>query len=145
MCRRPCRHVSGFTLDFIMALITNLGFFFKYTSLKQHVVNRDWESLVRLYQRLGFIPPGTNLRPIELALERAMPEVLNAEVSELNIKNIFNKLGDIMYTYPFSLPPFYIAIIRCLGVLEGLAIQVDPQARIVSEAYPYGKCYCHII
>lgn len=42
-----------------------------------------------------------------------------------------------MYTYPFSLPPFYIAIIRCLGVLEGLAIQVDPKARIVSEAYPY--------
>ena len=42
-----------------------------------------------------------------------------------------------MYTYPFSLPPFYIAIIRCLGVLEGLAIQVDPTARIISEAYPY--------
>ena len=42
-----------------------------------------------------------------------------------------------MYTYPFSLPPFYIAIIRCLGVLEGLAIQVDPKARIISEAYPY--------
>ena len=42
-----------------------------------------------------------------------------------------------MYTFPFSLPPFYIAIIRCLGVLEGLAIQVDPKARIISEAYPY--------
>lgn len=43
----------------------------------------------------------------------------------------------IMYTYPFSLPPFYIAIIRCLGVLEGLAIQVDPKSRIISKAYPY--------
>ena len=42
-----------------------------------------------------------------------------------------------MYTYPFSLPPFYISIIRCLGVLEGLAIQVDPEARIISQAYPY--------
>jgi len=42
-----------------------------------------------------------------------------------------------MYKFPFSLPPFYIAIIRCLGVLEGLAIQVDPKARIISEAYPY--------
>jgi len=102
-----------------------------------HIVNRDWPELVRLYQKLGFIPEGTDLRPIEIALETALPDVLDAEVSELNIKNIFNKLGDIMYTYPFSLPPFYIAIIRCLGVLEGLAIQVDPQARVVSEAYPY--------
>ena len=50
---------------------------------------------------------------------------------------VVEKLGDIMYTYPFSLPPFYISIIRCLGVLEGLAIQVDPKARIISEAYPY--------
>jgi len=102
-----------------------------------HIVNRDWAELVRLYQRLGFIPEGTDLKPIEVALENALPDVLNADVSELNFKNVINKLGDIMYTYPFSLPPFYIAIIRCLGVLEGLAIQVDPKARILSEAYPY--------
>jgi aarF domain-containing kinase len=102
-----------------------------------HIVNRDWAELVRLYQRLGFIPEGTNLKPIEVALENAMPDVLNADISELNFKNVINKLGDIMYTYPFSLPPFYIAIIRCLGVLEGLAIQVDPTSRIVSKAYPY--------
>ena len=102
-----------------------------------HVVNRDWGALVRLYQRLGFIPPGTDLQPIEEALELALPDVLNAEISELNIKNIFNKLGNIFYTYPFSLPPFYISIIRCLGVLEGLAIQVDPSARVVSKSYPF--------
>eukprot|EP00560_Eucampia_antarctica_P007099 CAMPEP_0197830498 /NCGR_PEP_ID=MMETSP1437-20131217/7105_1 /TAXON_ID=49252 ORGANISM="Eucampia antarctica, Strain CCMP1452" /NCGR_SAMPLE_ID=MMETSP1437 /ASSEMBLY_ACC=CAM_ASM_001096 /LENGTH=953 /DNA_ID=CAMNT_0043432935 /DNA_START=191 /DNA_END=3052 /DNA_ORIENTATION=+ len=102
-----------------------------------HIVNRDWGELVRLYQRLGFIPEGTDLQPIEVALERALPDVLNSAVSELNFKNVVNKLGDIMYTYPFSLPPFYISIIRCLGVLEGLAIQVDPDARIIKKAYPY--------
>lgn len=102
-----------------------------------HVVNRDWGALVRLYQRLGFIPEGTDPRPIEDALELALPDVLNAEISELNIKNIFNKLGNVFYTYPFSLPPFYISIIRCLGVLEGIAIQVDPTARVVSKSYPF--------
>lgn len=102
-----------------------------------HIVNRDWPELVRLYVKLGFIPEGIDLKPIEVALENALPDVLNADISELNFKNVINKLGDIMYTFPFSLPPFYTAIIRCLGVLEGLAIQVDPQARIISEAYPY--------
>jgi len=102
-----------------------------------HIVNRDWDDLVLMYQRLGFIPEGTNLKPIAIALENSLPDALNADISELNFKNVVGKLGDIMYTYPFSLPPFYIAIIRCLGVLEGLAIQVDPQARIISEAYPY--------
>ena len=102
-----------------------------------HIVNRDWDELVAMYQRLGFIPEGTDLKPIAVALENSLPDALNADISELNFKNVVGKLGDIMYTYPFSLPPFYISIIRCLGVLEGLAIQVDPQARIISEAYPY--------
>ena len=102
-----------------------------------HIVNRDWDELVSMYQRLGFIPEGTDLKPIAVALEKSLPDALNSDISELNFKNLVGKLGDIMYTYPFSLPPFYISIIRCLGVLEGLAIQVDPQARIISEAYPY--------
>jgi aarF domain-containing kinase len=102
-----------------------------------HIVNRDWGELVNVYRKLGFIPEGTDVKPIELALEDALPDVLNTDISELNFKNVVGKLGDIMYTYPFSLPPFYISIIRCLGVLEGLAIQVDPKARIISEAYPY--------
>ena len=89
-----------------------------------HIVNRDWSQLVRVYQKLGFIPEGTDVKPIEVALENALPDVLNSEISELNFKTVVNKLGDIMYKFPFSLPPFYIAIIRCLGVLEGLAIQV---------------------
>jgi len=101
-----------------------------------HIVNRDWGELVRVYQKLGFIPEGTDVKPIEVALEKALPDVLNAEISELNFKNVVNKLGDVMYTYPFSLPPFYIAIIRCLGVLEGLAIQVR------TETNHDLNCYC---
>lgn len=86
---------------------------------------------------MGFIPEDVDAQPIVLALEKALPDVLNAPVGELNIKNVFNKLGDVMYLFPFSLPPYYIAIIRCLGVLEGLAIQVDSGYRVISDAYPY--------
>ena len=102
-----------------------------------HIVNRDWGELMRTYTKLGFIPEGTDVKPIEDALELALPDVLNTDISELNFSKVVGKLGDIMYTYPFSLPPFYISIIRCLGVLEGLAIQVDPKSRIISAAYPY--------
>lgn len=71
------------------------------------------------------------------ALASALPDVLNASVGELNFKNVVNKLGDVMYTFPFSLPPYYIAIIRCLGVLEGVAIQV-----MRGKAVPFSlNCY----
>lgn len=59
-----------------------------------------------------------------LCVQTALPDVLNSAVGDFNFKNVIGKLGDVMYKFPFSLPPYYIAIIRCLGVLEGLAIQV---------------------
>jgi predicted unusual protein kinase regulating ubiquinone biosynthesis (AarF/ABC1/UbiB family) len=102
-----------------------------------HLVNRDFVSLAELYRRMGFIPMDIDTAPIVLALEDALPDVLNSAVGELNFKTVVAKLGDVMYKFPFSLPPFYIAIIRCLGVLEGLAIQVDDEFKIISDAYPY--------
>lgn len=102
-----------------------------------HMVNRDFEALAKLYVRLGFLPPETNLEPIIEALNSALPDVLGASVGELNFKSVIDKLGSVMYQYPFRLPAYYTAIIRCLGVLEGVAIQVDPNFKILNEAYPY--------
>lgn len=61
-----------------------------------HLVNRDFNALANLYKRMGFIPPDEDVEPIVLALEEALPNVLNASVGELNVKNVINKLGDIM-------------------------------------------------
>ena len=105
-----------------------------------HIVTRDWDELVSMYQRLGFIPEGTDLKPIAVALEKSLPDALNSDISELNFKNIVSQLGDIFYTYPFSLPPFYISIIRCLGVLEGLAIQGKNNAMTMSMSFMIYKC-----
>mmetsp|Transcript_59154 Transcript_59154/g.95617 ORF Transcript_59154/g.95617 Transcript_59154/m.95617 type:complete len:794 (-) Transcript_59154:664-3045(-) len=102
-----------------------------------HLVNGDYNSLGKLYIRLGFIPPGTDLRPIESALAKALPDVLESSVDTLNIANVINQLGDVFYQFPFTLPSYYTAIVRCLGVLEGLAIQVDGKFRIINDAYPY--------
>lgn len=102
-----------------------------------HMVNRDFDALSKLYVRLGFLPPDIDLDPIVGALEDALPDVLDASVGELNFKSVIDKLGSVMYQYPFRLPPYYTAVIRCLGVLEGVAIQVDPNFKILNESYPY--------
>ncbi|KAL1507029.1 hypothetical protein AB1Y20_007891 [Prymnesium parvum] len=102
-----------------------------------HMVNRDFRALAQLYKELGFIPADESIEPIATALNEALPNVLNSSVAEFNFKSVIDKLGDVMYTYPFSLPPFYIAVIRCLGVLEGVAMQVDQDFAIIKDAYPF--------
>lgn len=81
-----------------------------------HIVNRDWSELAKLYVRLGFIPEGTDLRPIEIALEDALPDILNADISKLNFKNVINELGDIMYEshkYRLMQPPSLSLLDNC--------------------------------
>ncbi|KAH8052605.1 hypothetical protein JL722_10159 [Aureococcus anophagefferens] len=46
-----------------------------------HLVNRDFEALAALYERMGFIPAGTDVEPIVRGLQEALPDVLDAPVS----------------------------------------------------------------
>ncbi len=40
---------------------------------------------------------GRDVEPIELALENALPDVLNTNSSDLNFKNVVGKLGNLHF------------------------------------------------
>lgn len=43
----------------------------------------------------------------------------------------------MLFKYPFKVPAYYALILRTLTVLEGLALQADPDYRLLARAYPY--------
>jgi predicted unusual protein kinase regulating ubiquinone biosynthesis (AarF/ABC1/UbiB family) len=102
-----------------------------------HVVNRDFESLAEDYVKLDFLSPDTDLTPIIPAFASVFARADGASVAELNIKTITDDLSNLMYEYPFRVPPYYALIIRSLVTLEGIAIFIDPDFKVLSEAYPY--------
>ncbi|MCC5636008.1 AarF/ABC1/UbiB kinase family protein [Nostoc sp. CHAB 5844] len=102
-----------------------------------HVVNRDFEGLAQDYVKLDFLSPDTDLTPIIPAFARVFADAQGASVAELNIKSITDELSALMYEYPFRVPPYYALIIRSLVTLEGIAIFIDPNFKVLSEAYPY--------
>ncbi|WP_017750163.1 AarF/UbiB family protein [Scytonema hofmannii] len=102
-----------------------------------HVVNRDFEALVQDYVKLDFLSPDTNLAPIVPAFAKVFADAQGASVAQLNIKSITDDLSTLMYEYPFRVPPYYALIIRSLVTLEGIAIYIDPNFKVLSEAYPY--------
>ncbi|MBH8577833.1 AarF/ABC1/UbiB kinase family protein [Nostocaceae cyanobacterium CENA369] len=102
-----------------------------------HVVNRDFEGLASDYVKLDFLSPDTDLTPIIPAFARVFADAQGASVAELNIKSITDELSALMYEYPFRVPPYYALIIRSLVTLEGIAIYIDPNFKVLSEAYPY--------
>lgn len=102
-----------------------------------HLVNRDFEGLARDYVNLEFLTPDTDLTPIIPALGNVFSNALGASVAELNFKSITDELSALMYEYPFRVPAYYALIIRSLVTLEGIAINVDPNFKVLSKAYPY--------
>lgn len=102
-----------------------------------HMVNRDFEGLAHDYVKLDFLSPETDLTPIIPALASVFQNTLGASVAELNIKSITDELSSLMYEYPFRVPAYYALIIRSLVTLEGIAIRIDPNFKVLSAAYPY--------
>lgn len=102
-----------------------------------HLVNRDFDSLAQDYVKLEFLTPDTDLTPIVPAFARVFNAALGASVSELNIKSITDELSNLMYEYPFRVPAYYALIIRSLVTLEGIAIRIEPDFKVLSAAYPY--------
>ncbi|MEB3211713.1 MAG: AarF/UbiB family protein, partial [Leptolyngbyaceae bacterium] len=102
-----------------------------------HLVNRDFDGLARDYVKLEFLSPETDLTPIIPAFASVFNDALGASVAEMNFKSITDQLSELMYEYPFRVPAYYALIIRSLVTLEGIAIKVDPEFKVLSKAYPY--------
>lgn len=102
-----------------------------------HLVNRDFAGLAHDYVKLEFLSEDTDLTPIIPALANVFSDALGASVAQLNFKSITDQLSEVMYEYPFRVPAYYALIIRSLVTLEGIAINVDPNFKVLSKAYPY--------
>ena len=55
----------------------------------------------------------------------------------MDFKAVTDDMSGIMYKFPFKLPPYYALIIRSLITLEGIALSVDKNFKILGAAYPY--------
>jgi predicted unusual protein kinase regulating ubiquinone biosynthesis (AarF/ABC1/UbiB family) len=102
-----------------------------------HLINRDFDSLARDFQNLGFLNPSADLRPIVPALEEVLGGALGENVGNFNFKAITDRFSELMFDYPFRVPARFALIIRAVVSQEGLAMRLDPDFRIIRVAYPY--------
>ena len=102
-----------------------------------HLVNRNFNNLSRDFVKLGFLAEDVNLQPIVPAFESVFSQALEMGVSRLDFKSVTDDLSGVMYKFPFKVPPYYALIIRSLITLEGIALSVDSEFKILGAAYPY--------
>ncbi|KAI4373892.1 hypothetical protein MLD38_011954 [Melastoma candidum] len=130
-------HLSQF---FHTRLVTRLTDDQKYGMIEAiaHLIHRDYDAIVKDFVKLGFIPDGVNLAPILPVLAKVFDQALEGGgAKNINFQELASDLAQIIFDYPFRIPPYFALIIRAIGVLEGIALVGNPEFAIVDEAYPY--------
>ncbi len=102
-----------------------------------HLVNRNFQKLSNDFVQLGFLAEDINLEPIIPAFEKVFGDAIALGVNKMDFKSVTDDLSGVMYKFPFRVPPYYALIIRSLITLEGIALSVDPNFKILGAAYPY--------
>ena len=102
-----------------------------------HLVNKNFDKLSLDFVKLGFLSKEVDLSPIVPAFQDVFVNAVELGVSKMDFKSVTDDMSGIMYKFPFKLPPYYALIIRSLITLEGIALSVDPNFKILGAAYPY--------
>jgi len=103
-----------------------------------HLLNRDYSEIGQDFINLGFIPEGTDTRPIVPALTKVFDVALaGGGAKSINFQELAADLAEITFEYPFRIPPYFALVIRAISVLEGIALVGNPNFAIIDEAYPY--------
>jgi len=96
-----------------------------------HMSNGDWRGFVDDLDQLELLKPTVRKEDLERDFDEMMGKSTFKNFSKL--LKVMAKLG---VKYKFTLPPFYVLVVRSLATLEGIALQVDSEFKIVSAAVP---------
>ena len=102
-----------------------------------NLINKDFKALSKDFQTLGFLSKEKDPYSIAPVLEEVLGGSLGEEVINFNFKSITDRFSELMFEYPFRVPPRFALIIRAVVSQEGLALKLDPDFKIIGVAYPY--------
>ncbi len=150
--RGPEPEDSGASRDFVVTFV-DFGMMGRVTpkdkalfrDLAIHAFNRDVPAAIDDMQKLGFVLPAAETRPLERALYMLIDRYYGLSVREFASIDIDEMLAmayelrDIIYEFPFQIPIDYVLLARALGILEGLCAGLDPDFNGFVVAEPYIK------
>ena len=109
------------------------------------VATRDAGRIVRAYYLSGVLLPGADLDRIEQATAAVLDRfwgVRMGDVQEMAMREagaMMSEFSDLLREMPFQLPSDLLFIGRAVGILSGLATELDPELDIWEELAPFAR------
>ncbi len=97
------------------------------------LITRDSKRLIRSYQQLGVLLPGTDLERLEAASEAVFDRVWGLSITEIAsmdvqlVTEVAREFSDLLFSMPFQVPQDFIYLGRAVGILSGMCTGLDPE------------------
>jgi predicted unusual protein kinase regulating ubiquinone biosynthesis (AarF/ABC1/UbiB family) len=109
------------------------------------ITQRDARGLTEAYDRLGFLLPGSDLERIAEAQQAVLDHLWGRNLLQLSqpdpeeIQALSREFRDVLFEFPFQVPQDFIFLGRALGILSGLASQLNPEINPWQLVEEYGQ------
>ncbi|CAI9291606.1 unnamed protein product [Lactuca saligna] len=102
-----------------------------------HLVNKDYDALAKDFVTLGLLPATADKDQVTKALTGVFQNAVSKGVQNISFGDLSGNLGTTMYKFKFQIPSYFSLVIRSLAVLEGIAINNDPNYKVLGGTYPW--------
>jgi predicted unusual protein kinase regulating ubiquinone biosynthesis (AarF/ABC1/UbiB family) len=105
-------------------------------------LTRDSETIVEELSNLGFIGKGANTSALERGLSLLLDQFYGmtlGEASEMDIPEVADEVGKLLYGQPFQIPAQFAFTGRAISTLVGVATGLAPDFNIIEVAVPYAR------
>ena len=105
-------------------------------------VTRDSEAMVQALSELGFIGKGANVAAIERGLSLLLEQFYGmtlGEVREMDIPEVVDEIGKLLYGEPFQIPAQFTFTGRAISTLVGVSTGLAPDFNFIEVAAPYAR------
>ena len=109
------------------------------------VGTRDAYRIVKAYDDAGVLLPSANKKRLEEATDDAFRRFWGVKMGDMRdtamdeAQYFFREYRDIVYEAPFQFPADMLFIIRALGILSGMATNLDPGFDPWAETIPFAE------
>lgn len=105
-----------------------------------HIVEKDWRGLLGAAAELGFlrIDPADREGLDEIGA-RLIEQYEGLRLGDLTFQDMSEEVADLLYRYPFQIPPHFTFILRALTTIEGIGSKADPDFNFFLVARPHAK------
>ena len=105
-----------------------------------HVMNKDYDALALCLNDLGFLEPGSDVRPVAEGLAEVWgTDTLSAIASSGNFsfRGLTKEFNKLLFKYPIRVPERFSLVIRALLTQENICLTLDPSFNFLNAAFPY--------